>query len=120
MFSLAQVLADEGLHRLVDPACLQRELAEAADLTPEEMNLAAREIIRRSQHIEPSDHPPDAIPDSTTPDLEVTLPLAVSRSRGGSRTPSPGHEMAQRGGGFPASDAHDRHPMVKMTSVTTL
>ncbi|XP_059167740.1 muscle calcium channel subunit alpha-1-like isoform X5 [Physella acuta] len=50
---VAKVLQDEGLNRYVDPKCLQREIAEATNMTAEEMNVAAREIIRRSRHLEP-------------------------------------------------------------------
>ena len=103
---MLQVLQDEGLNRYVDPQCLQREIAEASDMTPEEMNIAAREIIRRSRHIEPNFHPPDSGGGSDPPPRY-------------SRTPPPQHEMSNRGG-FSSSDSFDRNPMVKMTSVTTL
>lgn len=45
-----QVLQAEGLHGYVDPRCLQREIQEAADMTPEELDQAARDLIRRSHH----------------------------------------------------------------------
>ena len=44
------MLQAEGLHRYVDPKCLQREILEAADMTSEELDQAARDLIRRSVH----------------------------------------------------------------------
>lgn len=44
------MLQAEGLHGYVDPRCLQREIQEAADMTPEELDQAARDLIRRSHH----------------------------------------------------------------------
>ncbi|XP_071083520.1 muscle calcium channel subunit alpha-1-like isoform X5 [Haliotis cracherodii] len=42
-----KVLKEEGLGKYLDAKCLQREIAEATDMTPEEMDLAARELIRQ-------------------------------------------------------------------------
>ncbi len=41
------MLKEEGLGKYVDAKCLQREIAEATDMTPEEMDSAARELIRQ-------------------------------------------------------------------------
>ena len=40
-----QVLEHEGLDRFIDPRYLQREIAEANDMTEEELDRAARELI---------------------------------------------------------------------------
>ncbi|ESO91449.1 hypothetical protein LOTGIDRAFT_51275, partial [Lottia gigantea] len=48
--SLVQkVLKKEGLNRYVDPRILQQEIAEATDMTPDEMDQAARELIRHKR-----------------------------------------------------------------------
>lgn len=46
----AQVLQAEGLQRYLDPKCLQQEIQEANDMTSEELDRAARALIRQSQH----------------------------------------------------------------------
>lgn len=91
-----QVLADEGLHRYVDPQLLHREIEDATDMTPEEMNFAAREIIRRSRNLEPEDN---GGPRSERSSRHSHSPSSPSR-----------HEMRPRGQ-FP-SDSYDRNPMV--------
>ena len=47
--SLIQILEQEGLGKYVDAKCLQQEIAEATDMTPEEMDYAAHQLLRRSQ-----------------------------------------------------------------------
>ena len=47
--SLFQILEQEGLGKYVDAKCLQQEIAEATDMTPEEMDYAAHQLLRRSQ-----------------------------------------------------------------------
>ncbi|XP_070193049.1 muscle calcium channel subunit alpha-1-like isoform X2 [Littorina saxatilis] len=47
---VAKVLQAEGLHGYVDARCLQREIQEASDMTTEELDQAARDLIRRSHH----------------------------------------------------------------------
>jgi hypothetical protein len=54
------VLQAEGLQAFVDPRVFQREIQEATDMTPEELDQAARDLIRRSgSHMRSgSDSPP--------------------------------------------------------------
>ena len=40
------MLEHEGLERYIDPRCLQREIADATDLTPADLDRAARELTR--------------------------------------------------------------------------
>ena len=43
----------------MDPRVFQQEIQEAADMTPEELDQAARDLIRRSgSHMHSSDSPP--------------------------------------------------------------
>ena len=48
MLFIFQVLEDSGLDRYVDAKYLQHELQEATDMTREQMDSAARELLRRS------------------------------------------------------------------------
>jgi hypothetical protein len=45
---VGQMLECEGLRQYVEPRCLQRELSEATGLTPEQLDHAAHELIRRT------------------------------------------------------------------------
>ncbi|KAK3797828.1 hypothetical protein RRG08_052427 [Elysia crispata] len=88
---VAQVLQDEGLNRYVDPRCLHREIAEATNLTPEEMNLAAREIIRQSRNFDSPDPPsPSSL---NSPDSPLS-PSSPTRSNGGSRLSNSPHLLS--------------------------
>lgn len=102
-----QVLQDEGLNRWVDPQCLQREIAEATNMTPEEMNVAAREIIRRSRNM---DHSYDN--DSFSGAQHLDAPALYRRSP----SPQQQHEMQERTLYF-TPDSVDRHAMVNVTSL---
>lgn len=55
VFVCTQVLQEEGLNRYLDPRCLQQEIAEATDMTPDQMDRAARQLLRRpySHHLGP-------------------------------------------------------------------
>lgn len=53
------MLEESGLHRYVDARYLQQEIAEANNMTQEEMDLAARELLRQSF---PGESPPDKLP----------------------------------------------------------
>ncbi|RUS83605.1 hypothetical protein EGW08_008624 [Elysia chlorotica] len=88
---VAQVLQDEGLNRYVDPRCLQREIAEATNLTPEEMNLAAREIIRQSRNFDSPDSPS---PTSLNSPGSPLSPSSPTRSNGGSRLSNSPHLLS--------------------------
>lgn len=46
---VGKVLQSEGLHRYIDPHYLKREIAEANDMTQEEMERAAHELIASRQ-----------------------------------------------------------------------
>nr|AAO83839.1 voltage-dependent L-type calcium channel alpha-1 subunit isoform b [Lymnaea stagnalis] len=101
---VAKVLLDEGLNRYVDPQCLQREIAEATNMTQEEMNLAAREIIRRSRHLEPGYYENDP--------AGILSPDAGPRPR---RSPSgqhQQHELLERSRYSTPSNNIDKHPSV--------
>lgn len=58
---LFQVLQSEGLHRYIDPRCLQSEISEATDVSPAELDRAARELVRTKNspqsHNATSNHP---------------------------------------------------------------
>ncbi|XP_041350166.1 muscle calcium channel subunit alpha-1-like isoform X2 [Gigantopelta aegis] len=45
---VTKILEQEGLGKYVDAKCLQQEIAEATDMTPEEMDFAAHQLLRRS------------------------------------------------------------------------
>lgn len=45
-----QILEHEGLDRYIDPRCLQREIAEANDVSPAELDRAARELTRSQRN----------------------------------------------------------------------
>lgn len=87
---------------------MKREIEEATNMTPEEMNLAAREIIRQSQHIDPED-------------LEAMQRAATPQEYDGSPrryTPSPRaqHEMQERNKQSPSPDSVDKHSLVNKTT----
>ena len=103
---------NEGLNRWVDPQCLHREIAEATNLTPEEMNLAAREIIRQSRNFDSPDPPS---PSSLNSPGSPLSPASPTRSARGSRlsnspqpfsdpSPSPQHRFSGADTFPPSSD----------------
>jgi hypothetical protein len=54
---LLQMLKSEGLHKYIDARALQAEIQEAADMTPDDMDRAANELIvdaRKSGGLQPS------------------------------------------------------------------
>ncbi|XP_055884029.1 muscle calcium channel subunit alpha-1-like isoform X4 [Biomphalaria glabrata] len=100
---VAKVLLDEGLNRYVDPQCLQREIAEATNMTQEEMNVAAREIIRQSRNLDSAYF--ESSPSSIYP------PDVGARSR----RPASGqqqHEMQDRSRLSANSNYVDKYPLV--------
>lgn len=46
VYTIKQVLTEEGLNRFIDARALQQEIAEAGDMTREEMNNAARQLLQ--------------------------------------------------------------------------
>lgn len=58
------MLEESGLHRYVDARYLQQEIAEANDMTQEEMDRAARELLRKSYN-------PGSPPSPTSPDHKL-------------------------------------------------
>ena len=47
------MLESEGLHHYVDARCLQREIAEATGMTREQLDQAAREVLRNPPNHRP-------------------------------------------------------------------
>ncbi|CAG5117508.1 unnamed protein product, partial [Candidula unifasciata] len=105
---VAKVLQDEGLNRWVDPQCLQREIAEATNMTHEEMNVAAREIIRRSRHMDSSYHDNDNLSAASLTDVSARH----RQSPAGYQQ----HEMQDRTHYFP-SDSIDKQAVVNVTTL---
>ncbi len=54
--SLLQVLEESGLNKYVDARYVQQELAEATDMTREQMDQAARDLLRRTSVPGPGEH----------------------------------------------------------------
>lgn len=77
-------------------------------MTHEEMNVAAREIIRRSRHMDPSYHDNDNLSAASLTDI----PDRQRQSPASHRQ----HEMQERTHYFP-SDSIDKHAVVNVTTL---
>lgn len=60
---ILQVLAEEGLHQYVDARTLQREIAEANDMTQEELERAARMLAQHPHYEHLGGYKPEELRD---------------------------------------------------------
>lgn len=50
--SVPQVLAQQGLGKYCDPDFVAREMQEALDMTSEEMDIAAHQLLQQEHHLQ--------------------------------------------------------------------
>ena len=53
----SQVLAQQGLGKYCDPDFVAREMQEALDMTQEEMDMAAHQLLQQEHHQQYMTHP---------------------------------------------------------------